>query len=97
MSDTESFIEYANCVMQGNNLLISTPSHLEPKELHAKLEVNMTGYLAEKLAHLWPTDKDHIAAIEIFEDWYDEICVIDREANADLKQIADFAAEHIAK
>ena len=29
--------------------------------------------------------------------WYDEICIIDREANTDLKRIADFAAEHIAK
>ena len=75
MANTESFIEYANRVMQGNNLLIGTPSRLEPKELRAKLEVNMTGYLAEKLAHLRPTDKDRIAAIEVFEDWY----VINRE------------------
>ena len=97
MSNTESFIEYANRVMQGNNLLIGTPSRLEPNELRSKLEVNMTGYLAERLAHLRPTDKDRIAAIDVFEDWYDEICVIDREANADLKRIADFAAEHIAK
>ena len=69
MASTESFIEYTNWVMQGNNLVIGMPSWLEPKELWAKLEVNMTGYLAKRLAHLRPTDKDQITAIEIFEDW----------------------------
>jgi hypothetical protein len=97
MSSTESFIDYANRVMQGNNLLIGTTSRLNPKDLRSKLEINMAGYLAEKIAHLRPTDKDRITAIETFEDWFDEICIIDRDATADLKRITDFAAEHIAK
>jgi Reverse transcriptase (RNA-dependent DNA polymerase)/Aspartyl protease len=46
---------------------------------------------------LMPADKDRIAAIEIFEDWLQEISLLDEEITADLKHIADFASEHIAK
>ena len=97
MTNTEPFSDYANRVMAGNNLLIGTNSRLEPKDLRAKLEINMAGYLADKISRLRPADKDRITSIEVFEDWYDEICIIDREATSDLKRIADFTAEHWAK
>jgi len=97
MTNTEPFIDFGNRVMAGNNLLIDTPSRLEPKELRTKLEMNMAGYLAEKIAHLRPADKERIMALELFEDWFDQICIIDRDATADLKRMAHFAEQHIAK
>ena len=97
MTSTESFTTFANRVMQGNNLLIGTPSRLDAAALRAKLEINMSGYLADKIARLRPTDKDRIASIEVFEDWLSEISLLDDEITADLKRIADFATEHIAK
>ena len=57
----------------------------------------MSTYLADKLAHLRPADKERIAAITIFEDWLSEVTLLDDEITADLKRIADFATEHIAK
>src|SRR5271168_473960 len=93
MSPTESFVDFANRIMQGNNLLIGTESRLDSKQLRAKLDENMASYLADKIARLRPGDRERITAIEIFEDWYDEIATIDREATDDLKRIADFAAE----
>jgi hypothetical protein len=97
MSSTESFINFANRIMQGNNLLTGTTSRLDSKQLRAKLDKNMASYLADKIARLCPADKDRITNIDIFEDWYDEICTIDREATDDLKCIADFAAEQMTK
>jgi hypothetical protein len=97
MTSQESFSTFANRVMQGNNLLIGTPSRLDSAALRAKLELNMSGYLADKLTRMRPTDKDRIAAINIFEDWLAEITLLDEEITADLKRIADFATEHIAK
>ena len=52
MTSHESFSTFANRVMQGNNLLISTPSRLYSAALSTKLELNMSSYLADKLAHL---------------------------------------------
>ena len=97
MSNTESFIEYTNRVMQGNNGSTTSLLALNHRNLRSKIEINMASYLAEKISHLHPADKDCITAIEIFEDWYDEVCIINREATADLKQIANFTAEHFAK
>ena len=96
MSKTESFVDFANRVMQGNNLLIGTPFRLNPNDLRTKLEINMTGYLA-KMSYLHPAEKKRIKAIEVFEDWYDEICTIDRNMTADRKRISDFVAEYFAK
>ena len=97
MSPTESFVDFANRIMQGNNLLIGTESRLDSNQLRAKLDENMASYLADKIARLCPGDRERITAIEIFEDWYDEIATIDREATDDLKRIADFAAERMTK
>jgi hypothetical protein len=97
MTSTESFTTFANRVMQGNNLLIGTPSRLDTTALRVKLELNMSGYLADKIARLRPTDKERIATIAVFEDWLSEISLLDDEITADLKRIADFATEHIAK
>ena len=97
MSSTESFSTFANRVMQGNNLLIGTTSRLDAAALRVKLELNMSGYLADKIARLRPVDKQRILDIVIFEDWLSEIILLDEEITADLKRIADFASEHIAK
>ena len=97
MTSHESFSTFANRVMQGNNLLIGTPSRLDSAALRTKLELNMSSYLADKLARLRPADKERIAAIAIFEDWLSEVTLLDDEITADLKRIADFATEHIAK
>jgi hypothetical protein len=97
MTATESFSTFANRIMQGNNLLIGTTSRLDSTALRAKLETNMSGYLADKIARLRPTDKQRIVNIEVFEDWLAEISTLDDEITADLKRIADFATEHIAK
>ena len=97
MTSHESFSTFANRVMQGNNLLIGTPSRLDSAALRTKLELNMSSYLADKLARLRPADKERIAAITIFEDWLSEVTLLDDEITADLKRIADFATEHIAK
>jgi hypothetical protein len=83
--------------MQENNLLIGTPSRLDTTALCTKLELNMLSYLADKIARLRTTDKNRIATITIFEDWLAKITLLDEENTADLKHIADFAAEHIAK
>src|ERR1700678_3216257 len=72
MSPTESFVDFANRIMQGNNL-------------------------ADKIARRRPADKERITAIEIFEDWYDEIATIDREETDDLKRIAYVADERMTK
>ena len=69
MTPHESFSTFANRVMQGNNLLIGTTSHLDSTALRSKLELNMSTYLADKLARLRPADKERIAAITIFECW----------------------------
>jgi hypothetical protein len=97
MTSTESFSTFANKIMQGNNLLIGTTSRLDATALRTKLEQNMSGYLADKIARLRPTDKQCIKDIEIFEDWLGEITLLDEEITADLKRIANFASEHIAK
>jgi hypothetical protein len=97
MTPHESFTTFANRVMHGNNLLIGTPSRLDTTALRAKLEINMSAYLAEKITRLRAADRERIAAILIFEDWLAEITLLDEENTADLKHIADFAAEHIAK
>ena len=69
MTPHESFSTFANRVMQGNNLLIGTTSRLDSTALRSKLELNMSTYLADKLARLRPADKERIAAITIFECW----------------------------
>jgi hypothetical protein len=97
MTTNESFTTFANRVMQGNNLLIGTPSRLDTAALRSKLEINMSSYLADKISRLRATDKDRIKDITVFEDWLHEITLLDEENTADLKRIADFAAEHIAK
>ena len=97
MSSTESFSTFANRIMLSNNLLIGTPSRLDATALHEKLKMSMSGYLADKLARLRPADKDRITAITVFEDWLREVSELDEEITADLKRIADFATEHIAK
>ena len=97
MSPHESFTTYANRVMQGNNLLIGTTSRLDTTALRSKLESNMSTYLADKIARLRPTDKERLTAITVFEDWLAEVTMLDDEITADLKRIADFAAEHIVK
>ena len=97
MTSHESFSTFVNRVMQGNNLLIGTTSRLDSTALRLKLELNMSTYLADKLARLRPADKERIAAITIFEDWLSEVTLLDDEITADLKHIADFATEHIAK
>ena len=97
MTDKESFSTFANRIMQGNNLLIGTPSRLDTAALRIKLEQNMSVYLAEKIARLRSTDKERITAIEVFEDWLHEITMLDDEITADLKRIADFTHEHFAK
>jgi hypothetical protein len=43
----------------------------------------MSAYLAEKITCLWAADRDHIAAILIFEDWLAEITLLDEENTAD--------------
>jgi hypothetical protein len=97
MTSTESFSTFANKIMQGNNLLIGTTSRLDSQALRVKLEQNMSGYLADKLARLRPADKQRVKDIVVFEDWLQEITLLDEEITADLKRIADFASEHIAK
>jgi hypothetical protein len=97
MTATESFSTFANRIMQGNNLLIGTTSRLDSAALRAKLEINMSGYLADKIARLRPAEKQRIASIIVFEEWLAEISTLDDEITADLKRIADFATEHIAK
>ena len=97
MSSTESFTTYANRVMHGNNLLIGTTSRLDTTALRAKLEANMSSYLADKITRLRSTDKERLLAITVFEDWLAEVTMLDDEITADLKRITDFAAEHIAK
>jgi hypothetical protein len=52
MTAHESFITFANRVMQGNNLLIGTPSRLNAAALRSKLELNMSTYLSNKITHL---------------------------------------------
>src|SRR5271168_4847060 len=66
-------------VMQGNNLLIGTLSRLDSTALRSKLEINMSAYLAEKIARLRPTDKERITNITIFEDWLSEISLLNDE------------------
>jgi hypothetical protein len=99
MTSTESFSTFANRVMAGNNLLIGTTSRIDSTALRTKLELNMSGYLADKLARLRPTEKQRLIDIEVFEDWLSEIILLDdsEEITADLKRIADFASEHITK
>ena len=94
MTDSESFSTFANRVMHGNNLLIGTTSRLDTTALRAKLEINMSTYLADKLTRLRPTDKERINAIVVFEDWLHEVTLLDEEITADLKRIADFSREH---
>jgi hypothetical protein len=53
MTSTESFETFANRVMQGNNLLIGIPSRLNTTALRAKLEINMSAYLAKKITSVW--------------------------------------------
>lgn len=38
-----------------------------------------------------------LIAITVFEDWLAEVSLINNEITADLKRIADFTSEHIAK
>jgi hypothetical protein len=57
MTANESFTTFANRVMQGNNLLIGTPSRLNSASLRTKLELNMSRYLADKIARLRPISK----------------------------------------
>ena len=57
MTSQESFSTFANCIMQGNNLLIGTPSRLDSIALRAKLELNMSSYLADKISRLRAADK----------------------------------------
>jgi hypothetical protein len=97
MTSTESFSTFANRIMQGNNLLIGTTSRLDSASLRSKLEINMSGYLADKIARLRPAEKQRITDIAEFEEWLAEISTLDDEITADLKRIADFATEHIAK
>ena len=97
MTSHESFITFANRVMQGNNLLIGTPSRLDTTALRSKLELNMSTYLSDKITRLRPTDKERITSTIVFEDWLAEISLLDEEITADLKRIADFATEHLAK
>jgi hypothetical protein len=97
MTATESFSTFTNRIMQGNNLLMGTTSRLDSAALCSKLEINMSGYLADKIARLRPADKQHITDIAIFEDWLAEISTLDDEMTADLKRITDFATEHIVK
>src|ERR1700678_4108408 len=97
MTAHESFITFANRVMQGNNLLIGTPSRLDTTALRAKLELNMSTFLSDKITRLRATDKERITSITVFEDWLAEISLLDEEITADLKRIADFATEHLAK
>src|SRR5271168_3383416 len=52
MTPHESFTTFANRVMQGNNLLIGTPSCLDTTALRSKLKLNMSAYLADKITHL---------------------------------------------
>jgi hypothetical protein len=52
MTTHESFITFANGVMQGNNLLIGTPSRLDTTALRSKLELNMSTYLSDKITCL---------------------------------------------
>jgi hypothetical protein len=92
MTTTESFSTFANRVMQGNNLLIGTTSRLDTNSLRTKLEINMSGYLADKITRLRPTDKERIDNIDVFEDWLQEIIALDEEITTDLKRIADYAA-----
>jgi hypothetical protein len=42
MTSHESFNNFANRIMQGNNLLIGTPSRLDTAALRQKLEFNMS-------------------------------------------------------
>ena len=83
MTPHESFTTFANRVMHGNNLLIGTASRLDTTALRAKLEINMSAYLAEKITRLRAADRDRIAAILIFEDWLAEITLLDEENTAD--------------
>ena len=94
MTESESFSTFANRVMHGNNLLIGTTSRLDTTALRAKLEINMSTYLADKITRLRPTDKERINAIVVFEDWLHEVTLLDEEMTADLKRIADFTREH---
>jgi hypothetical protein len=57
----------------------------------------MSTYLANKMARLHSGDKEKITAITVFEDWLAEVSLLDEEYTDDLKRIADFATEHIAK
>src|ERR1700678_2351942 len=97
MTPHKSFTTFANRVMQGNNLLIGTPSRLDTTALRSKLELNMSTYLSDKITHLRPTDKERITSTIVFQDWLAEISLLDEEITADLKHIADFATEHLAK
>src|ERR1700678_2347703 len=75
MTPHESLNTFANRVLQGNNFLIGTLSRLDSTALRSKLEINMSAYLAEKIARLRPTDKERITNITIFEDWLSEISI----------------------
>ena len=93
MERSESFSQFANRVIAGNNLLEGTGSRLNSTDLRAKLIDNMSMFLASKLDRLKTAEQDRLAAIVPFEEWMREIVTIDNDATSDLKRIADMLRE----
>ena len=93
MDRKESFSQFANRVIAGNNLLEGTGIRLDSEALRTKLTDNMSVFLASKLDRLKTAERERLAAIVPFEEWMREIVTIDHEATSDLKRIADMLRE----
>jgi hypothetical protein len=89
MEPSESFSQFANRVIAGNNLLEGTDIRLDTADLRKKLLGNMSDFLASKLDRLRKAERDRISEIESFEEWMAEVVSFDREATSDLKRIAE--------
>ena len=93
MDRKESFSQFANRVIAGNNLLEGTGIRLDSEALRIKLTDNMSVFLASKLDRLRTAECECLAAIVPFEEWMCKIVTIDHEATSDLKRIADMLRE----
>lgn len=83
MSPDESFEEYANRVLAGNNLLQGTLRHLSKALLRDTLHNHLADYLSLRLDGLLMSEREHMVGIAEFEDWLLFMKRVDAAARAD--------------
>ena len=97
MLSSDSFTDFADRVIAGNNLLDGSKFRLTVDQLRETLMSNMGEYLDSKWQTLKQAERECIEAINIFDDWLLEIVTLDTQVNFDLKRVADMAVESVAK